>query len=159
MLTNGPFVVSEYLPDQSITMIPSENYWNREAVKFNECKLIVMDSEAAFAMLETGEMSLANIPTAMAPMYMQNSSLLPDYTVTSYMSGAVDWYCINIASKTNPILANKDFRLALNYALDREEYVKVATNGLYSSATRFVLPAVAGVDGKTYCEMFHIDVY
>lgn len=159
MLTNGPFVVSEYLPDQSITMVPNENYWNRAAVKLDECKLIVMETEAAFAMLETGEMSLANIPTAMAPMYLQDTSLLPDYTVTSYMSGAVDWYCINIASKTNPILGNKDFRLALNYALDREEYVKVATNGLYSPATRFVLPAVAGVDGKTYCEMFPIDVY
>lgn len=50
-------------------------------------------------------------------------------------------------------------RLALNYALGRKEYVKVATNGLYSPATRFVLPAVAGVDGKSYCEMLPIDTY
>lgn len=159
MLTNGPFVVSEYLPDQSITMVPNENYWNREAVKLDECKLLVMEVETGFSMLETGDIDLANIPTSIAPMYMQDESLLPDYTVTSYMSGAVDWFCINIASTTNPILGNKDFRLALNYALDREEYIQVATNGIYSPATRFVLPAVAGVDGKTYCEMFPIDVY
>ena len=159
MLTNGPFTVTEYLVDQSVTMVPNENYWNRDAVKLDSCKILVMDGDAAFSMLQTGELDLANIPTSIAPSYIEDPTQLPDCTVESYMSGAVDWFCINLASETNPILGNQDFRLALNYALDREEYVKIATNGLYSPATRFVLPAVAGVGDKTYCEMYPMNVY
>ena len=159
MLTNGPFVATEYLVDQSVTMVPNENYWDRESIKLDKCVVDIMESEAAFALLETGELDFANIPVAVAPAYLADNSMLPDCTVESYMSGAVDWFCINWASETNPILGNKDFRLALNYALDREEYIKIATNGLYAEGTRFVLPAVAGTGGKTYCELYPMDVY
>lgn len=159
MLGNGPFICSEYLPDQEITMVPNENYWNRESIKLDKATCTIMESEAAFALMETGDLDFANIPTAVAPAYLDGTNTIDGYSVESYMSGAVDWYCINLASESNPILGNKDFRLALNYALDREQYIKIATNGLYGAATRFVLPSVAGTDGKTYCELNPVDVY
>ena len=159
MLTNGPFTVADYQVDQSIKLVPNENYWNREAVKLNSVTILIMEAEAAFSMLETGELDLADIPVAIAPSYLADPASIPGATVTSYASGAVDWFCINIASTENPILANQDFRLALNYALDREEYVAIATNGLYAPATRFVLPMVAGADGGYYTEQYPIDVY
>lgn len=159
MLTNGPYVCENFLVDQQIDLVPNENYWNRESIKLEKATCFVMESEAAFALLETGELDFANVPTGVAPEYLSGEKTVEGCTVSDYMSGAVDWYCINIASETNPILGNKDFRLALNYALDREEYVKIATNSLYAPATRFCLPAVAGVDGKTYCELQPIDVY
>ena len=159
MLTNGPFTVADYQVDQSIKLVPNENYWNREAIKLNSVTILIMEAEAAFSMLETGELDLADIPVAIAPSYLADPASIPGATVTSYASGAVDWFCINIASTTNPILANQDFRLALNYALDREEYVAIATNGLYAPATRFVLPMVAGADGGYYTEQYPIDVY
>lgn len=159
MLGNGPYICSEFLPDQQVTMVPNENYWDRENVKLEKATCYVMESEAAFALMETGELDFVNIPTSVAPTYLDGTNTIENAVVDSYMSGAVDWYCINLASETNPILANKDFRLALNYALDREQYAKIATNGLYAPATRFVLPAVAGTDGKTYCELNPVDVY
>jgi len=159
MLTNGPFTVTEYLVDQSIKMVPNENYWNREAIKLNSATILIMEAEAAFSMLETGELDVADIPVAIAPSYLNDPASIPGAVVASYASGAVDWFCINIASTDNPILGNQDFRLALNYALDREEYVAIATNGLYAPATRFVLPLVAGADGGYYTEQYPIDVY
>ena len=159
MLTNGPFTVTEYLVDQSIKMVPNEKYWNRDAIKLSSVTISIMESEAAFSMFETGDLDIADIPVAIAPSYLADPSQLAGAAVTSYASGAVDWFCINIASTTNPILGNQDFRLALNYALDREEYVAIATNGLYAPATRFVLPMVAGADGGYYTEQYPIDVY
>jgi len=158
VLGNGPFVIKEYVFEQKVVMVPNENYWNRSAIKLQECDILMMEPEAAFAALQNGEMDFARIPIAVAPGYLANPSLLPGIDVSTYMSGAVDWFSINIASKTNPILGNKDFRLALNYALDREQYVKIATNGLYKPATRFVLPAVSGVNGN-YVDEYPIDVY
>ncbi len=159
MLTNGAFTVTEYVVDTSIKMVPNENYWNREAVKLNSISIQIMEAEAAFAMLETGELDVADIPVALAPTYLQAPEMLSGASVNAYSSGAVDWFCINLASETNPILKNQDFRLALNYALDREEYVAIATNGLYAPATRFVLPQVGGTDGGYYTEQYPIDVY
>jgi oligopeptide transport system substrate-binding protein len=159
MLTNGPFTVADYQVDQSIKLVPNENYWNREAIKLSSVTIDIMETEAAFSMLETGELDLADIPVAIAPTYLADPASIPGATITSYASGAVDWFCINIASTTNPILGNQDFRLALNYALDREEYVAIATNGLYAPATRFVLPLVAGADGGYYTEQYPINVY
>lgn len=159
MLGNGPFICTNYQVDQQIDFAPNENYWDKENIKLTSATCTVMETEAAFALLESGDLDFSNIPTAIAPEYMSGDKTIEGAEVADYMSGAVDWYCINIASETNPILANKDFRLALNYGLDREEYAKIATNGLYAPATRFVLPAVAGVDGKTYCELEPCDVY
>lgn len=160
ILGNGPFIVSDYLIDQSITMIPNEKYWNAEAIKLEEVKILIMESEAAFALAETGALDITvSIPVDIAPKYIEDPSLLPSGVVaTSFVSGAVDWFCINIASQTNLILSDKDFRLALNYALDREEYIKISSTGLYSPATRFVLPMVSGVNGY-YAEEYPINVY
>jgi len=158
VLGNGPYIIKEYLFEQKVVFTPNPNYWNKNAIKLQEVTVLMMEGEAAFAAFRNGELDFAYIPTAIAPEFLANPSMLPGSAVTTYMSGAVDWFCINIASKTNPILANKDFRLALNYALDRQQYVKITSNGLYSPANRFVLPAVSGVR-RTYYEEYPINVY
>ena len=158
ILGNGPYIVKEFLFEQKIVYAPNPNYWNKSAIKLEEATLVIMEEEAAFAAFRNGEVDFCHIPLAVGPEFLANPSLLPGAYVNKYMTGAVDWFCINIASKTNPILGNKDFRLALNYALDREQYVKIATNGLYEPATRFVLPAVAGAK-TTYYQEYPINVY
>lgn len=160
ILGNGPFKVTEYLVDQSLTMIPNENYWDAESIKLKEVKILIMESEAALALVETGELDMTIIiPLDVAAQYMETSAKLPEgVAVASFASGAIDWFCINIASKTNPILGNQDFRLALNYALDRDEYIKISSAGLYSPATRFVLPYVSGLNGY-YADEYPMDVY
>ena len=158
ILGNGPYIVKEYLFEQKIVYAPNPNYWNKSAIKLEEATLIIMEEEAAFAAFRNGEIDFCHIPLAVGPEFLGNPVLLPGAYVGKYMTGAVDWYCINIASKTNPILGNKDFRLALNYALDREQYVQIATNGLFEPATRFVLPAVSGAK-KPYAEEHPMNVY
>jgi oligopeptide transport system substrate-binding protein len=118
----------------------------------------MMEGEAGFAAFRNGELDTAYIPIAVTPEFLANPSMLPNAVVQNYMTGAVDWWSINIGSTTNRILGNKDFRLALNYALDREQYVKIATNGLYEPATRFVLPAVSGAR-TTYFDEYPISVF
>ena len=158
LLGNGPYIIKEYLFEQKIVYVPNPNYWNRSAIKLEEATLIIMEEDAAFAAFRNGEIDFCHIPLAVGPEFLANPSLIPGAYVGKYMTGAVDWYCINIASKTNPILGNKDFRLALNFALDREQYVKIATNGLYEPATRFVLPAVAGAN-RPYAQEYPMNVY
>jgi len=158
LLGNGPFIVKEYLFEQKVVYTPNPNYWNKDAIKLDEVTLLIMEDDAAFAAFQSGEIDIANIPLGVAPQYLENPSLLPGANVESYYMGAVDWFSINIASTSNRILGNKDFRLALNYALDREQYIKISSNDIYEPATRFVLPAVSG-ERRSYTEEFPVDVY
>ena len=159
MLGNGPFVITEYAIDERIVMVPNEYYWNKDAVHLTKVTCLTMEGEPAFASLETGDIDLANIPTAIATAYLADPDMLPDCIVECYQSGAVDWFSVNIASETNPILANKDFRVALNLALDRDEYVAIASSGLYAPGYRYVLDMMTGYDGGKYCEQFPVNVY
>jgi oligopeptide transport system substrate-binding protein len=121
---------------------------------------MMTDADVEFNAFRSGELQVANVPLAVAPQYLDGTQKLDGAVLSSYMSGAVDWFCINLASTSNPILANQDFRLALNYGLDREEYIAIATNGVYFPATRFVLPLVAGsTPDKTYCDEHPMTVY
>jgi oligopeptide transport system substrate-binding protein len=158
VLGNGPFIIKEYLFEQRLVMVPNPNYWDRSAIKLQEVIVTMMEGEAGFAAFRNGELDTAYIPIAVTPAFLENPSLLPNAVVKDFMTGAVDWWSINIGSTTNRILGNKDFRLALNYALDREQYVKIATNDLYEPANRFVLPAVSGVR-TTYVQEHPVSVF
>ena len=100
LLGNGPFVITEYLVDQSITMVPNENYWDRESIKLDSVTIHVMDQDAAFDLMRTGELDLADIPVDVANSYLEDASLLPDHTAELFMDGAVDWFCINMSGST-----------------------------------------------------------
>jgi oligopeptide transport system substrate-binding protein len=157
---NGPFKLKEYRVDEKIVMVPNENYWNKDAIKLSEIEIvIVVDKQAAFSLFESGQVDWAHIPEDMYAKYLETPSAMPpDTTAYTYKSGAVDWFCINVGNTTNMILANQDFRLALNNALDREEYISIAFADLYSPATRFVLPTVSGLN-KPYCEEYPINYF
>ncbi|MCL1872752.1 MAG: peptide ABC transporter substrate-binding protein [Clostridiales bacterium] len=159
ILGNGPFKLEEYLLDDRVVMVPNDNYWNKKDIKLKKVTALIMNEETGFAMFESGAVDWARIPVGIASNYLQNPGTLPpDATGYTYKSGAVDWFCINIASATNRILGNQDFRLALNYALDREEYIAITSGDLYSPATRFVLPTVSGFK-KPYCEEYPINFF
>lgn len=100
MLSNGPFVVTEYLVDQSITMVPNENYWDRESIKLDSVTITIMEQAAAFGLLQTGELALADIPVDVANSYLEDPSKLPNHTCELFMDGAVDWFCINMSGNT-----------------------------------------------------------
>ena len=158
MVCNGPFVVSEYVPDASLKMVKNESYWDADSIKLEEVTILIIDAEAAFSMLQTGELDFADIPTSVATTYLNDASLLPGIVCDSYYSGAVDWWSVNVASSANPILGNKDFRAALNYSLNRDDFVAVTTDNLYDPQCRFVLPIVAGADDY-YCNEHPIDLF
>ena len=73
------------------------------------------------------------------------------------MNGNVDFYYINEKSD-NPALSNKNFRLALNYALDRNSYNELANNGIYTPVNGLVFPGLTE-NGKTYGDNSKLESY
>ena len=86
-------------------------------------------------MFDAGELDMAEIPTELVSQYEDK--------VQYFFSGANDYAALN---HRNEILANKNFRLAMNYAVNREEYNLLSHNGLYQPNLRYVLPQVRGAE-------------
>ncbi|MDF2891902.1 MAG: ABC-type transporter, periplasmic subunit [Clostridia bacterium] len=153
MLSNGPFILKDWKHEQEIVLERNPNYWDQANIKLNTVKILqVSDANTVLAMYENGEIDFCDVPTSLVDKFQQEGK------AKVYMSGADDWMRINFKRTEKPWLQNVNFRKALNYAIDREDYVKTATKGLFFPATRLVLPLMAGVNGY-YCEEYPINIY
>ena len=59
---------------------------------------------------------------------------------------------------SNPALENKNFRLALNYALNRNDYNELVNNGYFKPSNGLVFSGLSGVNG-TYGEESNLNSY
>ena len=144
---SGPFMATEF-GNGKVVMKKNPNYFDADKIKLDEVEVItVSNADTALSMFENGELDYVEIPNAMVPQY-EGQSL-------SHMSGANDYVALNHANK---YLANKNFRLALNDAIHREEYNLLANDGVYQPNQRYVLPIVAGAE-KTFGEEYPYEAF
>ncbi len=133
---NGPFVATAYGEGQLI-LEKNENYYDADKINLDKVEILtVADASTAVSMYDAGELDLAEVPTELVSQYEDQ--------VQYYYSGANDYAALN---HRNEMLANKNLRLAMNLAVNREEYNLLSHNGLYDPNLRYVLPQVRGVEG------------
>jgi oligopeptide transport system substrate-binding protein len=151
---SGPFLLKEWQHSDHATLVKNPNYWNKNAIKLQTVKvLMITDTQTALNMYLSGELDFVSIPAIQAESYIKSGQ------AKVYMTGADDWFKINLKVAGKPWFNNLDFRKALNFAVNREEYVKAATKGLYFPATRLTLPMVAGAKGGKYTKECPINIY
>ncbi len=146
---SGPFMITR-TADGQIIFAKNPNYWNAGAIKLDGAELnCIAEGNTAVAMYESGELDFVKLPTETVVNY--------DDIDHEYMNGNEDYFYINEKSD-NKILNNKNFRMALNYGLDRNTYIKLATDGVYSPCNALVMPLVSGAE-KTYGEEYTVSSY
>ena len=125
---------------------PNENYWDADSIHWDRVELsIVSDSSTQLAMYESGDLDFVYVPVEQVPNY--------DDVDEAYLNGNCDFVYINCSSETQPLLQDANFRLALNYGLNRTAYIALATNNVYEPSTHITMPLVQGVE-KTYGEEY-----
>lgn len=141
---NGPFVIKEWKHNDRVILEKNPNYWDADSIKLDGAEILtVPDANTAVAMYESGELDYTEVPQVMRDKYKDEVEFFSD--------GSADYMELN-QDGSNPYLANKNMRLALNFGLNRDEYVKLI-GGVYAPGTRYVLPEVTGVKdeyGKEY---------
>lgn len=142
LVYNGPFMATAF-GEGRLVMAKNESYYDKDKIKLDGVELLtVADSATAVSMFEAGDLDLAEVPSDLVPNYEGRTQ--------SYFNGNNDYAALN---HNNKYLANKNLRLAMNYGINREEFVLLCHNGLYQPNLRFVLPQVRGVAddyGKEY---------
>lgn len=134
---NGAFVVTQF-GEGKLAAKKNPNYYDADKIKLDGFEaLTVKESNTQLSMFNNGELEMVSLSTDVATEYAGESK--------QYYDGANDFAGLN---HNNKYLANKDFRLAMNFALNREEYILLSHNGLYMPNLRYVLPQVHGVEGE-----------
>ena len=119
----GAFYVSDWAYNEKVTLAPNPYYWNAENVKLDGVEiLIVKDVEPRVNMFKEGKIMFAR---ATSEYYetMANDSVAFEGSSWSYIltnQFRVDAEGKTVNEEISKLLANRDFIMALSYAIDRE---------------------------------------
>lgn len=136
---NGPFVISDRVRENSMTLTKNENYWNAESVKLQTINMRVVDEAATMAQLiESKQMDIVTLtdveyiekwqPLVDAGQLVRFSKAAPSVT---YL--VVDQHPAGNGGPSG-LMLNEKCRLAMSLAFDREEYNDMFYNGLNTVA-------------------------
>lgn len=145
LLSNGPFLFSEWNKLNSWKIVKNPNYYAANDIKIDEVDFVKrQDYSVAALEFEKGKVDVTKISSELVPRYADNKAF------TSVLSGYV-WYI----SPNNQFesLKNKNLRLALGYAIDRNHISKdILKDG--SIAADFIVPKGLATDssGKDFRE-------
>ena len=104
-------------------------------------------------MFEAGEVdALAGVPA-------QYQDMLADYSTTQSGGDGLMYLWFNAGAEETEgdrVMANNNFRLALNYALDRSS-IMAAVNPMMQPYSRLMIPVYEGLNGGSYVDEYPIE--
>jgi len=143
---NGPFVLSERIPNSHITVLPNDRYWNKANVHLTKIIFLPIDDvNTVHNMFLNGEVDWSTgIPMAR----IEEVKLHKDYQVSPQLGT----YYVNINNRDHRPLNDPRVRRALSMAIDRQELIDRVTKGGQLPATALVppMPGYTPTPGNPY---------
>ena len=145
-LSNGPFRLTEYVPDQYFILEKNENYWNKDAVSLERIIYRFFDDAQSMAnAYEAGEVDVAvSLPSTVMQLYEGREDLV----VTDQIATRYIYFNLNVEP-----LDDVRVRQAINLAIDREELCTIVgtdTEPAYNLVAKYMKDRETGeyfVDG------------
>lgn len=149
-LYNGPFVLNEWNTEKNFQLKPNKEYWDKDKVKLKEVNYqIVKEQQTALNLYTTGKIDAVGLTAENVDKY-KNDAKYKDQFSTQLGSST---FFVRINQSKNKDLQNKNLRLALAKAIDKDKYVKtLLNNGSVPVDTLMPKEFVKGPDGKDYIE-------
>ncbi|MEM7799171.1 MAG: ABC transporter substrate-binding protein [Chloroflexota bacterium] len=148
----GPFVLSEFVPEQSALLVRNDNYWNGVA-KLDEVLLVATpDGEVAATMLRTGEIDIANliaIPQLPLIQTEENLTIFNEArprTVTAYLNN------------NNGPMSDVLVRRAVLHAIDKQTIVAAILEGVGEAAAGPFAPSEAWANSDLTPDTFDLEL-
>ncbi|WP_313020108.1 peptide ABC transporter substrate-binding protein [Macrococcoides bohemicum] len=149
-LYNGPFVLNEWNTEKNYQLTPNKEYWDKDKVKLKEINYqIVKETQTALNLYTTGKIDAVGLTAENVDKY-KNDAKYKDQFSTELDATT---YFVRINQSKNKDLQNKNLRLALAKAIDKDKYVKtLLNNGSVAVDTLMPKEFVKGPDGKDYID-------
>ncbi|MBB5723158.1 oligopeptide transport system substrate-binding protein [Loktanella ponticola] len=143
MVSNGAYVMSEFVPQEKLVRTRNEMYWDNEnTIIETVTKLVITDENIALTRYLAGELDQTDVPAGQFPRL---SAERPDEAI-SVPSACSYYYTINMTDTTNPALLDVNVRQALAMAIDRDVIVEAVLAGGQKPAYTFTHWATAGFE-------------
>ena len=138
----GPFVFDSWDKGSQIVLKKNPEYWDEGKPYLDELVFKVLtDSNARLLQLQGGELDIA---TSVPFNQIEPLSTNPDFTM---IPDAVAKFAYMAINTTRPLLDDKKFRQALNYAVDKDVIISNILFGAGQPATTY-LPLMLGHDDE-----------
>lgn len=143
MITNGPFKLSEWKKNTSMTLIPNENYYEKDQIKLSKVYFtMVNDSGSELSMYQTDKLDYAGMPTGLLPLD-QLSTLKESNPNEFNIKGTASLYYFLLNTTEKPF-DNVKVRKALSMAISRKDITEKVTQGGQLPAFGLVPPGILG---------------
>ena len=142
VFSNGPYVMTEWLPDQSMTFEKNPSYWDAENVKLQTLKYqFILDTNTTVNLYQTGQLDVMLVQPEFLDTYRDAAGFV------SVTEPVVEYLKFNLDNK---YFANKKIRQAFNLALNRVSYLEDFMKTGSTPAYGYVPPSIKGVGGKDF---------
>lgn len=149
-VSSGPFILNTWEHDTQIVLRPNPNWWGDVKPTLTEIRMsILADPAAAQAAYEADEIDMVQTPSEDIQRIKNDPTLSVEYREVTQLT--INFYSYNnfqdaeVASYANPgPTANKDFRIALTRAIDKQALIDTTYAGLGLVANSFIMPGIPG---------------
>ena len=144
-ISNGPFMMTEWVPGSHITFSKNPNYWNAEAIKLDKLEFeLIEDPNAAYSAYTSGEVDMIkDVPTEEIPSLQGNDDFHVDPIIGTY------YVSLNLQKE---YFQDARVRKVLSLAIDRNYVANTLMQGTYSPASAIVGPGWLDTDGSSFAE-------
>ena len=136
----GPYKFVEYVPGSRLVLEANASYWGAKPTFKRVTVRIIPENATRVAALQTGEvLAIYNVPPDAIDRLRANKDLVVQDTLTTR-------YNYLYLQNDRPPFNDKRVRLAINYALDKNQITRVIFKGLAKPASAPMGPATAFFD-------------
>ena len=135
IIANGPFKLTEWVPNNKIVLVKNDNYWDASNVKLDKVNIsIVSDTNAQMNMLLNGQVDMSGVDKQ---EWIQKFESTNKYNVIKGYTAGTNYSFFN---QTDSIFKNDKVRKAFSLAIDREDMGEVIFKGVMEPAYGWTPP-------------------
>ncbi|PCF66067.1 peptide ABC transporter substrate-binding protein [Staphylococcus pseudintermedius] len=143
---NGPFKVKQWAVEDKILLVKNDKYWDKDVVKLDKINYKVLkDGQAGASLYDTESVDDTIISSEQVDKYKGTPALQKRLLAATFY--------LKLNQDAVPALKNKDMRLALAKAINKQAYVDAVLNNGSAPSDGFTSKETAKApDGKDYAE-------
>jgi oligopeptide transport system substrate-binding protein len=143
-ISNGPFVLSEYVMGDHITIVKNDNYWNADAVTLEKIEaMMIVEESTAYSQYNAGQLDMIDsVPASEIPMLAAEN---PEF----YALPQVGTYFYRINMNTE-VYQDSRVTQALSLALNRKQLCEQVAQGGQVPATGMVPIGLYDAEGNDF---------
>lgn len=144
VVSSGPFIITDWAHDSSITLKKNINYWDKNNVSLEQINIsLIIDSNTVSSMYSVGDLDFMELSSDFIPLYKDD----PGFDVRSQVRVNFIEFNPNIE-----FFNNIKIREALSLTFDRIAYVDYVLMSADKPAYGLIPPGMTGLSGGDFRE-------